>query len=83
MAFTATCVAQSDTSFKVVSTSEATGTYSGWTPQAIYAVDMNGDGIPDLIQNEGQSASGGAYSPTGQFGISIPTETAPLSLPLL
>jgi len=65
MASVATCVAQSYNSFSVVPTNNNTS--SLWTPQNIYAVDVNNDGIPDLIQDEAQAGS----SPAGIFGVSI------------
>ena len=70
MAPVAVCVAQS-TSFSLVPTANNTSTLNGWTPQNIYAVDLNNDGIPDLIQDEAEASTMGAYSPTGQFGVSI------------
>ncbi len=71
VASVATCVAQSPTSFSLVTTPNNTSTLNGWTPQNIYAVDLNNDGIPDLIQDEAEASTMGAYSPTGQFGVSI------------
>ena len=65
----ALCVSQSPTSFSVVPTKNSTGMNSGWTPQNIYAVDVNNDGIPDLIQDESVSFVTGAS--TGAFGVSI------------
>jgi len=41
----ATCLAQTPASFK---TSTST---SGYTPENVYAVDLNNDGIPDLVQD--------------------------------
>lgn len=59
----ATCAAQSYTTYGVVSTSQP----QGWNPRNIYAVDLNNDGIPDLIEDE--------YWISGQeqqvFGVSI------------
>jgi hypothetical protein len=71
MAPVATCVAQSTTSFSVIPTSNNTSTLNGWTPQNIYAVDVNNDGIPDLIQDEGLASTNAVYSPTGTFGVTI------------
>jgi len=68
MAPAAACVAQSSTSFSVVPTKNNLTTLNGWTPQNIYAVDINNDGIPDLIQDEAQGSSGGTV---GVFGVSI------------
>lgn len=68
MAPVATCVAQSFNSFNFVSSSDPLSANSEWTPNNIYAVDVNNDGIPDIIQDED---SGGFTSGLGQFGVSI------------
>jgi hypothetical protein len=52
VASVAMCVAQSTTTFGVVTTNDSTSTLSGWTPRSLYTVDVNNDGIPDLIQDQ-------------------------------
>lgn len=63
----ATCSAQSNSTFSIVQTSQAT-TDGGWTPRNVYAVDVNNDGIPDLIEDQ-------YYGPSLQpvFGVSLAT----------
>jgi hypothetical protein len=48
----ATCLAQTPASFK---TSTST---SGYTPENVYAIDLNNDGISDLVQDTVQGANG-------------------------
>ena len=67
----AICVAQSYPTFGVLTTNDSTGTLSGWTPRNLYAVDVNNDGIPDLIQDQYWAAAGGAYTQQPVFGVSI------------
>lgn len=68
MSSVANCVAQSYTSFSVRPTSDNINTTSGYMPQNIYAVDVNNDGIPDLIQDY---ATANGTAGLGGFGISI------------
>jgi hypothetical protein len=68
LALAAVCIAQTDTSFSVLQANDNTSNAGFWTPRNMYAVDVNNDGIPDLIQN---TASAGATVGTGQFGVSI------------
>ncbi|KAA6464445.1 VCBS repeat-containing protein [Acidobacteria bacterium AB60] len=68
MALAATCVAQSYTSFNIVQSNDPYTATAGWTPVNVYAVDVNNDGIPDIIQDQGQTSAG---SVTGTFGVSI------------
>jgi hypothetical protein len=68
IAFIPACFAQTSTSFKVVSTNDSAGTNAIWDPINIYTVDVNNDGIPDLIQDmKGQGSTGSV----GVFGVSI------------
>lgn len=62
------CIAQSPTSFSIVTTTADLSSTSGWTPNNIYSVDVNNDGIPDLIQD---SASAGVTGALGEFGVSM------------
>lgn len=71
MAPVAMCVAQTDTTFSVVTSNDSTSTTSGWTPRNLYAVDVNNDGIPDLIQDQYWVSSNGAYVEQPVFGVSI------------
>ncbi len=71
MAQVATCVAQAPTTFGVVTSNDSTSTTSGWTPRNLYAVDVNNDGIPDLIQDQYWVSSAGAYNLQPVFGVSI------------
>jgi hypothetical protein len=52
----------------VVPTSGNISTFSSWNPGNIYAVDVNNDGIPDLIQG---GASAGITGDLGEFGVSV------------
>lgn len=65
---TVVCSAQPTTSFHVVTSNNATSGNSGWVPFNIYAIDVNNDGVPDLVQDLYRS---GYTAGTGQFGISI------------
>ena len=67
----AACVAQSNTTFHVVTSGNSDSTFSGWTPRNLYAVDVNNDGIPDLIQDQYWVSSRGAYTQQPVFGVSI------------
>ena len=67
----ATCVAQTNTTFNVVTSNDSTGPISGWTPRNLYAVDVNNDGIPDLIQDHYWVSSRGASTLQPVFGVSI------------
>ena len=71
IALIATCVGQTNTTFHVVTSNDSTSTFSGWTPRNLYAVDVNNDGIPDLIQDHYWVSSGGAYTEQPVFGVSI------------
>lgn len=71
MASAAVCAAQATTTFGVVTSSDSTSTTSGWTPRNLYAVDVNNDGIPDLIQDQYWVSSMGAYTLQPVFGVSI------------
>jgi hypothetical protein len=71
IALIAPCVAQTNTTFDVVTSNDSTGPISGWTPRNLYAVDVNNDGIPDLIQDQYWVSSGGAYNLQPVFGVSI------------
>jgi len=64
----ATCVGQSYTSFSVRPTSDNINATSGCMPQTIHTVDVNNDGIPDLIQDYAAANNTGAL---GGFSISI------------
>lgn len=64
----ATCLAQINTSFSVVNTSDNTGSTGFWDPTNIYAIDVNNDGIPDLLQDMKRS---GSQNSVGIFGVSI------------
>lgn len=68
MALALPCIAQSPTSFSIATTTADLSSTSSWTPNNIYAVDVNNDGIPDLIQD---SASTGVTGPLGEFGVSL------------
>ena len=67
VAFTTTCVAQKTTSFSIVNTSDNVSN-GFWDPVNIYAVDVNNDGIPDLIQDMKRM---GSNNSSGVFGVSI------------
>ena len=67
----AACVAQSNTTFHVVTSGNSDSTFSGWTPRNLYPVDVNNDGIPDLIQDQYWVSSRGAYTQQPVFGVSI------------
>lgn len=67
----ATCVAQTKTAFSVVSSNDSASPVAGWTPRNLYAVDVNNDGIPDLIQDQYWLSSRGAYTLQPVFGVSI------------
>ena len=72
MAPVATCVAQPNVTFGVITSSDfTTGTSAGWTPRNLYVVDVNNDGIPDLIQDQYWTSSNGAYTQQPVFGVSI------------
>jgi len=71
MAPVATCVAQTNTSFNVVTSNDFTSSTSGWTPRNLYAVDVNNDGIPDLIQDQYWVSTNGSYTEQPVFGVSI------------
>jgi hypothetical protein len=64
-------VAQSYPTFNVVTSKNSTDTFSGWTPRNLYAVDVNNDGIPDLIQDQYWSNSRGSDTQQPVFGVSI------------
>lgn len=68
MAPVATCVAQDYTTFGVVTTNQSS---TGWTPRNIYVVDVNNDGIPDLIQDQYWAVGTGGYTEKPVFGVSI------------
>src|SRR6185437_572300 len=65
---TAMCAAQNNTSFSIVNSSDNAGPNAFWDPINIYAVDVNNDGIPDLIQDMKRS---GSNNSVGVFGVSI------------
>jgi hypothetical protein len=65
---TATSVAQTNTSFSIVNSNDGAGPNAFWDPTNIYAVDVNNDGIPDLIQDIKRS---GSNNSVGVFGVSI------------
>jgi hypothetical protein len=52
LAFQAACFAQNPAAFKNHTTT------SGYTPANIYAVDLNNDGIPDIVQDTTQTPNG-------------------------
>ena len=68
MAPAATCAAQGTTTYGVVTTNQST---TGWAPRNVYVVDVNNDGIPDLIQDQYWASTKGAYSEQPYFGVSI------------
>src|SRR4051794_27648552 len=63
--------AQSNTTFNVVTSNDSTSSTAGWTPRNLYAVDVNNDGIPDLIQDQYWVSSRGAYTQQAVFGVSL------------
>ena len=65
---TATCFAQTKTSFSTVNTSDNAGSNAFWDPINIYTVDVNNDGIPDVVQDMKRS---GSNNSVGVFGVSI------------
>lgn len=69
MALAATCVAQTYTNYQVLSSSDTISASPNWQGGNMWAVDVNNDGIPDLVQEE----YGGGYAgaPPPQFGVSI------------
>ena len=71
MALGATCFAQSPTTFGVVTSNDSTGSLSGWTPRNLFVVDVNNDGIPDLIQDQYWVSQAGGYTQQPVFGVSI------------
>ena len=68
---TVTCVTQTNPTFNVVTSNDSTSPISGWTPRNLYALDVNNDGIPDLIQDQYWVSSRGAYTQQPVFGASI------------
>ncbi|HVT98601.1 MAG TPA: FG-GAP-like repeat-containing protein [Acidobacteriaceae bacterium] len=72
MAFAATCFAQPNNSFSVITGPNnifvSSTDSSSPTPRKIYAVDLNNDGVPDLVQDE---VSYDATYGNGQFAVSI------------
>jgi hypothetical protein len=72
MAFAVSCSAQPNNSFSVITgpnnISVTSTDSSSPTPRKIYAVDLNNDGIPDLVQDE---VSYDATYGNGQFAVSI------------
>ena len=66
MALAATCVAQTYTNFGTVTSNDG---LSGEELGKMWAVDVNNDGIPDLIQE--RFYAGGATSVPAQFAVSI------------
>ncbi len=68
MAASATCLGQSS-SFSVTSSSDNLNATSGWTPKNIYAIDMNNDGIPDLVQD--YASAGSLTGGLNEFGVSL------------
>jgi hypothetical protein len=54
-----------------ITSNDSTGPLSGWTPRNLYAVDVNNDGIPDLIQDQYWVSTRGAYNLQSVFGVSI------------
>ena len=69
MALTATCAAQIYTNYGIDTSSDTIAASIDWAGGNIWAVDVNNDGIPDLIQEEYGGDIGGA--PTPQFAVSI------------
>jgi hypothetical protein len=69
MALAATCVAQTYTNYQVLTSSDTIAASPDWQGGKIWAVDVNNDGIPDLIQEA--YASGYAGQPAPQFAVSI------------
>ncbi len=69
MALAATCVAQAYTNYEVLSSSDTMAANPNWHGGRIWPVDVNNDGIPDLIQESYDAYHlGGAAL---QFGVSI------------
>lgn len=52
MAYASSCVAQTDPTFNIVTAN------SGPSPLNIFSVDVNNDGIPDIVQNTGLPPNG-------------------------
>jgi hypothetical protein len=69
MALTATCVAQAYTNFEVLSSSDTMAANPNWQGGRIWSVDVNNDGIPDLIQEAYDSQHYGGVAL--RFGVSI------------
>jgi len=69
MALATTCIAQ--ITYGVVTTNDYDSTTSGWQPRNIYAVDVNNDGMPDLIQDEYWTDASGGLQSTGVWGVRI------------
>jgi hypothetical protein len=69
MACSATCVAQIYTNYGTVTSSDTIAASPNWNGGNLWAVDVNNDGIPDLVQEEYNGEYGGAPPP--QFAVSI------------
>jgi hypothetical protein len=69
MAFAPACVAQIYTDYGTYNSSDTIAASPNWEGGSIWAVDVNNDGIPDLVQEEFDGSYAGA--PTPQFAVSI------------
>src|SRR5579863_6442684 len=75
----ATGVAQVYTSYNVVGSPQTPGYYHGNT----YAVDLNNDGIPDLVVNEASSGGSNGGSLTPYFAVFLANGDGTFKSPIL